>query len=479
MWKNNKLILLLFIITFGLTGCGDSTPPTATITNSEFEIFDTVNEEDIINTMVSDVEDDVKIDPKTAVKLVNYSDIDFSIAGEYQVDFIITDTAGNELTSSGTLSVVDNRRQYLKEAKSNYNTQIEELANYSLASKVDIKELKENISNLTVDNYDQFQSDIDDYNDQLVSKYVTSIDNLISDVQKQVNEVSDSRVASGFEDELNGYNSDSTKLAELSKAYSGLETLLAKVNSQIENEEEKVLAASRPSSISSNSLVSIDSCSLSGSRVANAKVDIGYDSSYANRDYYSYTNSAAQVVYVEAAQIILQNDDKENSGEDRYCSDEAKVPGVEASDLDEGHIIADSLGGVSNAYNITPQESSLNRYGTQSDIEQDIRDNGGATNFIAEITYPSTSTQIPNQYYISYYVNGQFKEFTFNNDYEKDSETSNNSSNNSTNSSNSSGSNVYYQNCTAVRDAGAAPIYDGDPGYSSKLDRDGDGVACE
>ncbi len=40
-------------------------------------------------------------------------------------------------------------------------------------------------------------------------------------------------------------------------------------------------------------------------------------------------------------------------------------------------------------------------------------------------------------------------------------------------------SDVYYENCTAVEAAGAAPIYRGDPGYSSKLDRDGDGVACE
>lgn len=38
---------------------------------------------------------------------------------------------------------------------------------------------------------------------------------------------------------------------------------------------------------------------------------------------------------------------------------------------------------------------------------------------------------------------------------------------------------VYYENCTAVRAAGAAPIHAGDPGYSRKLDRDGDGVACE
>ena len=38
---------------------------------------------------------------------------------------------------------------------------------------------------------------------------------------------------------------------------------------------------------------------------------------------------------------------------------------------------------------------------------------------------------------------------------------------------------VYYRNCTAVRAAGVAPIHRGQPGYSRKLDRDGDGVACE
>ncbi|MGO4807592.1 DUF1524 domain-containing protein [Arthrobacter sp. 2MCAF15] len=38
---------------------------------------------------------------------------------------------------------------------------------------------------------------------------------------------------------------------------------------------------------------------------------------------------------------------------------------------------------------------------------------------------------------------------------------------------------VSYANCAAVRAAGAAPIRAGQPGYSSKLDRDGDGVGCE
>jgi Excalibur calcium-binding domain len=38
---------------------------------------------------------------------------------------------------------------------------------------------------------------------------------------------------------------------------------------------------------------------------------------------------------------------------------------------------------------------------------------------------------------------------------------------------------VSYANCDAVRAAGKAPLDRGEPGYSSKLDRDGDGIACE
>ncbi|HCG46229.1 MAG TPA: hypothetical protein DEV68_04460 [Corynebacterium flavescens] len=36
-----------------------------------------------------------------------------------------------------------------------------------------------------------------------------------------------------------------------------------------------------------------------------------------------------------------------------------------------------------------------------------------------------------------------------------------------------------YANCSQVKAAGAAPLYAGSPGYSTSLDRDGDGVACE
>ena len=38
---------------------------------------------------------------------------------------------------------------------------------------------------------------------------------------------------------------------------------------------------------------------------------------------------------------------------------------------------------------------------------------------------------------------------------------------------------AYYANCDAVRAAGAAPIYAGQPGWQPKFDRDKDGVGCE
>jgi hypothetical protein len=36
-----------------------------------------------------------------------------------------------------------------------------------------------------------------------------------------------------------------------------------------------------------------------------------------------------------------------------------------------------------------------------------------------------------------------------------------------------------YSSCAEARAAGKAPLHRGDPGYNPKMDRDGDGVACE
>lgn len=168
----------------------------------------------------------------------------------------------------------------------------------------------------------------------------------------------------------------------------------------------KLFESTKPSNelFSGYKLIEVDGGDLSGHREPKVVVDIGYG----DREYWAFTNEYGQLVRVSATEIILQDDSKEpvlSSG--RYYPDEAKVPGVESDVLDEGHIIADSLGGVSNAYNITPQDSTLNRHGDQAYMEDTIRKAGGATNFEAIITYPNTKTQIPSSYQYTYTLKGK------------------------------------------------------------------------
>lgn len=176
--------------------------------------------------------------------------------------------------------------------------------------------------------------------------------------------------------------------------------------------EKETPAQSNNDIFSGYKLIEVDGGDLSGHREPKVVVDIGYG----DRKYWAFTNEYGQLIRVIADQIILQDDSKEpvlSSG--RYYRDEAKVPGVESDVLDEGHIIADSLGGVSNAYNITPQDSTLNRHGDQAYMEDVIRRAAGATNFEAIITYPNTETQIPSSYQYTYTVKGNEIVDTFDN----------------------------------------------------------------
>lgn len=154
---------------------------------------------------------------------------------------------------------------------------------------------------------------------------------------------------------------------------------------------------------SKNMIVEVDGGDLSGNRQLNVAVDVGFG----EREYWAFTNQNGQLVAVIADEIILQNETSEVLlGDGRYYTDEANVPGTEEPDLDNGHVIADSLGGVSNAYNITPQNSTLNRFGDQAYMEEWIQKAGGASEFIAIITYPNSTTQIPSHYKFTYIING-------------------------------------------------------------------------
>lgn len=235
----------------------------------------------------------------------------------------------------------------------------------------------------------------------------------------------------------------------------------------------------------------VDGGNLSGERKANVAVDIGFG----DREYWAFTNEYGQLVYVYASKIILQDDDTEPVNADgRYYGDEAKVPGTELDDLDEGHVIADSLGGVSNAYNITPQNSTLNRHGDQAYMEKVIRDAGGCKEFFATITYPDTTTQIPSHYNYEYILNGENVVDDFDNvnpdevnnriiQQEKESTVSEDINANEDQDHDLSAVDVNGNGKVTISEAKAAgytmPIYSDHWLYPFMDDRDGDGMVGE
>ncbi|GAA0288009.1 hypothetical protein GGQ92_003026 [Gracilibacillus halotolerans] len=215
---------------------------------------------------------------------------------------------------------------------------------------------------------------------------------------------------------------EDTSNSDVEKDSQELSTEETNTNNEIEDETESEKDDTVPTDgiestqdsdeFSGYTLIEVDGGDQSGHREPNVVVNIGYG----NREYWAFTNEHGQLVRVIADQIILQDEDNEpvlSNG--RYYSDEAKVPGVESDKLDEGHVIADSLGGVANAYNITPQNSTLNRHGDQAYMEDAIRKAGGATNFEAIITYPDTETQIPSSYQYTYTIMGNEIVDTFEN----------------------------------------------------------------
>jgi hypothetical protein len=213
-------------------------------------------------------------------------------------------------------------------------------------------------------------------------------------------------IEKGLPIETEQQNEEPTKQPEsIETATEEPETTEADTINKTEDNQEATDASQTQQTVSFEGykIIEVDGGDLSGYRESNVAVDIGFG----DRQYWAFTNEYGQLVRVIADEIILQDDYNEPVTSDgRYYDDEAKVSGVESDDLDEGHIIADSLGGVSNAYNITPQDSTLNRHGDQAYMEKVIRDAGGCSDFEAIITYPNTETQIPSKYKYTYTLMG-------------------------------------------------------------------------
>lgn len=170
--------------------------------------------------------------------------------------------------------------------------------------------------------------------------------------------------------------------------------------------------------ITNNHPIKVEACDLSGYRRANVKVDIGYDSKQITRNYYGYTNNYRQLIYVQADNLILQTPSEEHHGH-RLCDGQANVKGTELRNYDKGHVIADALGGVSNAYNITAQNSYLNRKGLQSELEHylidKLQNHHQVTNVEVIISYPNSTTLIPDNYVFSWELDGVRQKVSFEN----------------------------------------------------------------
>lgn len=277
------------------------------------------------------------------------------------------------------------------------------------------------------------------------------------------------------EEEQNRKSEEESKKAAESESKKQAEEESKKV---AESESKKKAEENLPDFEGYN-LITVDGGNQSGYRQANVVVDIGYGA----REYWAYTNAYGQLVKVVADEIVLQDDSVESvNSNGRYYPDEAKVPGTESDSLDEGHVIADSLGGVSNAYNITPQNSTLNRHGDQAYMERVIRDAGGATDFVAIITYPNNETQIPNHYEYTYTVAGNRVTDSFDNinpDELNESLglTGGGSSGSSSGTGNSGGSNSTTASSVTPSQETSTPVAPGPSGESvSSVDTNGNGT---
>ncbi len=427
---------------------------------------------------------DVVSDGDVEISIENFDEINFDKVGEKEVKFLLEDEHGIKKHLTSKLVIVDNKKDFRsekKKIKKSIKKQEDSENNKAPVVKVKDINLKVNEKLSKKDLATKMIRKIEDDNDE-IDKINIKVKNYRDIEFKTKGEyqikfiVSDSQ---GLETSVNGK-------VIIGRKKENKKPTEEETTKEETTKEETTDVVDVDASLQNNTVVSADACSTSGSRVANAKADIGYG----DREYYGYTNSSSQLVYVTADKLEIQNDSSEaTKSTGRYCNDEAKVPGTEQSDLDEGHAIADSLGGVSNAYNITPQESTLNRHGEQYQMEGDIRDallNGHTiTDFEYTISYPNQTTQIPNHYDVKYYDNGSLIMHSFNNEYSESavqpttvqSEVTTQSE--ITTQSEMNNSVVYYQNCTEVKAAGAAPITANDPGWQSKFDRDGDGIGCD
>jgi hypothetical protein len=159
-------------------------------------------------------------------------------------------------------------------------------------------------------------------------------------------------------------------------------------------------------------VVNIDACDANTTTKPNSKANISLNNMY---EYYAYTDDQSRVFLVHAKNLYRKED---RVG--RYCSytfpnnknEKAKtsIGYIQNSSDDRGHLIADRFDGVSNAYNVTAQQGSLNK-GAYSDLEdrldQALANNQKVTDFYVKVNYRHITDRRPESYTVSFKINNK------------------------------------------------------------------------
>lgn len=408
-----KLHTLTIISLLVLSGCGDSKAPTAIVSdftqarNTEF------SEETLIGKMVTNIEDNRQITLSQPVDIANYSDIDYTKVGDYELNFIISDDAGNKANYSATLTIEPTAGEQeaiaFEAAVADYTAQIEELAGLDLSNEADIKALKLALKQQTAENYTNFQVEIDEKANALHNTYISENDILLTRnlelVDKALAIDSENEEVLAYQQELSEVDLSEEDLFEQAKIYSRgleLEDALGTILVDLEINDTGI-----DKDLYDNSFIQVSACSYNVTRSPNAKVNIGLG----DRKYYAYTNEYAQLAFISADQIIVQDESSEAVDESgQYCSEIAEVDGDTGTTPKT--VISDSLGAASNSYNVIPAASA---YSGLESIENEILASGGATDFRAYFTYPDSESNTPNLIDISYKLGSTLVEYQYNN----------------------------------------------------------------
>lgn len=412
MYKKRQITICILLLLV-LAGCSDKTAPTAVVTDYTQNRNIILSEDALIGKMVTNISDNKEITLNHPVDITNFSDIDFTKIGSYQLNFVVSDDAGNKSNYTATLTLEPTAGERdtiaFETTVEEYTQKVKEFSEMKLGNQDDIEKLEKQIKLLNKNNYTEFQEKLDDFEQTLHAAYLSANDVLLNNnldlLEEGLAVDSEDNQLLAYQEELEDIDVSDPSLTNQSKIYSRGLKIEDGLGSRIKELQIEKLGIDEE--LFDNEELKVSTCSYNVSRKPNVKVNIGYGS----RQYFAYTNEYGQLAYISADEIIVQDESTESVNDSgQYCDGPAQISGDSGTTAKT--VISDSLGAASNSYNVIP---AGNVYSGLESIENEILANGGATEFKAYFTYDTTDSTTPHMISISYKIGSQLVEYNFNN----------------------------------------------------------------